>query len=78
MLNGCGYTRITVADAGAGISTANQSRIFEPFFTTKKAVGTGLGLWVSSEIVQKHQGRIRLRSVEGKGSVFSVFLPDPA
>jgi signal transduction histidine kinase len=78
ILNGCGYARITVADAGAGISTANQSRIFEPFFTTKKAVGTGLGLWVSSEIVQKHQGRIRLRSVEGKGSVFSVFLPDPA
>ena len=77
-LNGGGYTRITVADAGAGISKANQSRIFEPFFTTKKAVGTGLGLWVSSEIVQKHRGQFRLRSVEGKGTVFSVLLPDQA
>jgi PAS domain S-box-containing protein len=77
-LNGCGYTRVTVADAGAGISKANLKRIFEPFFTTKEDVGTGLGLWVSSEIVQKHRGRIRLRSVEGKGSVFSVFLPNPA
>jgi PAS domain S-box-containing protein len=77
-LNGSGYTRITVADAGAGISTANRSRVFEPFFTTKKAVGTGLGLWVSSEIIQKHKGQIRLRSVEGKGTVFSVFLPNPA
>jgi signal transduction histidine kinase len=75
-LNGCGYTRITVADAGAGISTVNRSRIFEPFFTTKKSVGTGLGLWVSSEIIQKHKGKILLRSVEGKGTVFSVFLPD--
>ncbi len=73
-LNGCRYTRVTIADAGAGISKVNQSRIFEPFFTTKKDVGTGLGLWVSSEIVQKHKGQIRLRSVEGKGSVFSLFL----
>jgi signal transduction histidine kinase len=77
-LNGCSYTRVTVADTGAGISKASRKRIFEPFFTTKKDVGTGLGLWVSSEIVQKHKGRIRLRSVEGKGSVFSVFLPNPA
>jgi PAS domain S-box-containing protein len=77
-LNGCGYTRITVADAGTGIPTANQSRVFEPFFTTKKAVGTGLGLWVSSEIVHKHKGQLRLRSVEGKGTVFSVLLPDAA
>jgi PAS domain S-box-containing protein len=74
-LNGCGYTRVTVADAGAGISSANGSRIFEPFFTTKKDVGVGLGLWVSSEIVKKHNGKIRLRSVEGKGTVFCIFLP---
>ena len=75
-LNGCVYTRVTVADTGAGISKANRSHIFEPFFTTKKDVGTGLGLWVSFEIVQKHKGTIRLRSVEGKGTVFSVLLPD--
>ena len=76
ILNCRSYTRVTVADTGAGISRENRSRIFEPFFTTKKDVGTGLGLWVSSEIVQKHEGKIRVRSVEGKGSVFSVLLPD--
>ncbi len=74
-VNGCGYTRVTVADGGAGISRANLSRIFEPFFTTKKNVGTGLGLWVSSEIIQKHEGKIQVRSVEGKGTAISVFLP---
>jgi signal transduction histidine kinase len=77
-LKGCSYTRVTIADTGAGISMENRSRIFEPFFTTKKDVGTGLGLWVSSEIVRKHKGQIRLRSGEGKGSVFSLFLPDSA
>jgi signal transduction histidine kinase len=68
---------VTVADTGTGISKANRSHIFRPFFTTKEAVGTGLGLWVSHEIVRKHSGRIRLRSMEGKGTVFSVFLPAP-
>ncbi len=75
--NGRAYMRVTVADAGAGISRANLSRIFEPFFTTKKDVGTGLGLWVSGEIIQKHKGKIQVRSVEGKGTAISVFLPDP-
>jgi signal transduction histidine kinase len=69
---------VTIADTGAGISMENRSRIFAPFFTTKKDVGTGLGLWVSREIVHKHKGKIRLRSLEGKGTVFSVLLPDPA
>ena len=71
------HVRVTVADTGTGISKANRSHIFRPFFTTKEAVGTGLGLWVSHEIVRKHSGRIRLRSMEGKGTVFSVFLPAP-
>jgi len=67
--------RITVADNGSGISAADLQRIFEPFYTTKKETGTGLGLWVSSGIVKKHGGAIRVRSrVEG-GTVFSVFLP---
>ncbi len=70
--------RVTVADNGSGIPLADLARIFEPFYTTKKDTGTGLGLWVSSGIVRKHGGSIRVRSrVEGRarGTVFSVFLP---
>jgi len=70
--------RITVADNGSGIPRNNLRRIFEPFFTTKKDTGTGLGLWVSRGIVQKHGGSIRVRSrVDGRatGTVFLIFLP---
>ena len=70
--------RITVADNGSGIAPENLSRIFEPFFTTKDSKGTGLGLWVSQGIIQKHGGTLRVRScVHGKnqGTCFSVFLP---
>jgi signal transduction histidine kinase len=52
-----------------------MKRIFEPFFTTKQAIGTGLGLWVTKELVQKHEGRIRVRSRVGRGTVFSIWLP---
>ena len=75
LLNGSIYTRVTVADTGTGIPAEIRSRIFEPFFTTKEKVGTGLGLWVSEQIIEKHEGHIRVRSIEGKGTVFSVFLP---
>ena len=70
--------RILVADDGAGISSATAARIFEPFFTTKEEKGTGLGLWVSRGIVQKHEGTISMRTSTqpGKsGTVFSIFLP---
>jgi signal transduction histidine kinase len=70
--------RITVADNGSGIPREVLPRIFEPFVTTKETTGTGLGLWVSSEIVSKHSGRIQVRSCieKGKaGTVFTVFLP---
>jgi PAS domain S-box-containing protein len=70
--------RITVADNGAGIALEHLPKIFEPFFTTKDSKGTGLGLWVSHGIVNKHQGSIRVRtSVEGArhGTCFMVFLP---
>jgi signal transduction histidine kinase len=46
-----------------------------PFFTTKKDVGTGLGLWVTKSMVEKHGGTIRFRSTEGHGTVFSIVLP---
>lgn len=70
--------RITVADNGSGIPRENLRRIFEPFYTTKKDTGTGLGLWVSRGIVQKHGGSLRVRSrSEGPatGTVFTVFMP---
>lgn len=70
--------RITVADTGAGILPEHLKSIFEPFFTTKKDIGTGLGLWVSRELVEKHGGTLRVRSSTGperSGTVFSLFLP---
>ena len=70
--------RIIVADNGSGIPAESLPRIFEPFYSTKKDSGTGLGLWVSQGIVEKHKGSIHVRSrVNGgrSGTVFSVFLP---
>jgi signal transduction histidine kinase len=72
--------RITVADDGTGMSPATLHRIFEAFFSTKGITGTGLGLWVSREIVDKHQGHLRARSRERRdgqpgGTAFSLFLP---
>ncbi len=66
---------LTIADTGAGIADENRKQIFEPFFTTKKSFGTGLGLWITSELVKKHDGRIRLRSRVGKGTVVTLWLP---
>ncbi len=71
--------KIVIADTGSGISPAHRKKLFEPFYTTKQDVGTGLGLWVSREIVQKHGGSITLRSSvvpDHSGTVFSIFLPE--
>ncbi len=73
--------RIAVADTGCGIRPEYMERIFEPFFTTKKDTGTGLGLWVSRELIEKHGGSLNVRSaVSGcrTGTVFSLFLPGSA
>jgi PAS domain S-box-containing protein len=70
--------RITIADSGRGIPPSDRSKLFEPFFTTKKDVGTGLGLWVCTNIVQRHHGSIRVKTSAKPGrswTVFSVFLP---
>ncbi|HTD97006.1 MAG TPA: ATP-binding protein, partial [Edaphobacter sp.] len=70
--------RITIADTGHGMSPAVSARIFEPFYTTKDLNGTGLGLWISSGIIARHQGRLLFRSTEHPthhGTVFSLFLP---
>ncbi len=75
-------TRIVIADQGCGISQENLFRIFEAFFTTKQdGTGTGLGLWVTRNILNKHEASIRLRSTVGprrSGTVVSVFLPAKA
>lgn len=71
--------RVTVADDGHGMSRETVKCVFEPFFSTKGMTGTGLGLWVSKEIVEKHGGSMRVRSSrssEHRGSTFSVFLPE--
>ncbi len=70
--------RITIADSGTGIPVMDRRHLFEPFFTTKKDVGTGLGLWICKNIVDKHHGSIRVKSSAEPGrswTVFSVFLP---
>jgi len=69
---------VTVADSGKGIDPQHRKRIFEPFFTTKRDAGTGLGLWLTREIVLRHSGRIRVRtsSRHGQsGTTVSIFLP---
>ncbi len=78
--------RFAVADTGAGMEPEVREHIFEAFFTTKEETGTGLGLWVSHEIVLKHHGRIRVRSRTAlaqngpadrhSGTVFELFIPD--
>lgn len=77
--SGISGVRLTVADNGTGMTEATQRSIFEAFFTTKGLTGSGLGMWVSDEIVRAHGGTIRLRSTvepNRHGTVFSVFLPD--
>ena len=70
--------RITISDTGPGVLIEDKRRIFEAFFTTKDEKGTGLGLWVTHNIIQRHGGTIHVLSgtrPERHGTVFSVFLP---
>ena len=73
------HVEIRISDTGAGISEENLARIFDPFFTTKEVGrGTGLGLNVVYNIIQKHQGTISAESEIGKGTTFTIHLPiDP-
>ena len=68
---------VTVADTGVGMTPDILVRIFEPFFSTKGLTGTGLGLWVSRELVNKHHGNLRVRStsIQPSGTTFRLFLP---
>lgn len=71
---------VTVADRGVGMAPETLKRIFEPFFSTKGLTGTGLGLWISQDIIDKHRGSLRVvsrtaESGRGAGTVFRLFLP---
>lgn len=66
---------MTIADTGGGISPETMRKLYKAFFTTKGIGGTGLGLWISREIVERHNGALRVRSRQGEGTVFQLFLP---
>ena len=76
-----GELRLQVVDTGPGIPEKYRSRIFQPFFTTKgtarkgETKGTGLGLAICKEIVEHHKGRIEMQSEVGKGTTFTIYLP---
>lgn len=67
--------RLEVTDDGPGIPTSVQARIFEPFFTTK-SFGTGLGLSIVKHVAEVHHGEVLVRSGEGKGTTFTIRLPE--
>ncbi|MGZ4920384.1 MAG: ATP-binding protein [Halobacteriota archaeon] len=72
-----GSVDITVSDTGAGVPVHMRDKIFSPL-TTGKAKGTGLGLAVVKRIVEAHNGTITFESEEGKGTTFTITLPQAA
>jgi signal transduction histidine kinase len=66
---------VTIADNGSGMDAQMLGRLFHPFVTTKGEAGTGLGLWVSKGILDKHHATIAVRTRAGYGTVFRIFLP---
>jgi signal transduction histidine kinase len=66
---------IQVRDAGKGISPEALSRVFQPFFTSGKRNGTGLGMAICKNIVERHRGYIHPTSAVGEGTVVSIWLP---
>jgi PAS domain S-box-containing protein len=71
--------RVTFSDAGTGMDKKTMRHIFEPFFTTKTETGTGLGMWIVAQLLERQQGHIRGWSTQRPGrtgTAFSIFLPD--
>jgi PAS domain S-box-containing protein len=76
--SGAPGVRITIADTGGGIAPKHRQNLFQPFFTTKSDVGTGLGLWITRGIVDKHGGLMHLKSrtaIGASGTAFSILIP---
>jgi len=72
-----GRVEITISDTGSGIPKENITKLFDPFFTTKEVgKGTGLGLNVAYNIIEKHNGTIGVKSKVGKGTTFTIRIPD--
>jgi two-component system NtrC family sensor kinase len=72
--------RFLFSDNGSGVDPSAAPHIFEAFYTTKEAQGSGIGLWLSAEMIEKHKGRIRMRTrTRGpyRGTLFDIFLPTP-
>jgi signal transduction histidine kinase len=72
------YLCLKFSDTGMGMDTQVLGRIFEPFFTTKPETGTGLGMWVVAQLVERHGGNVSVWSSQrygASGTVFSIFLP---
>jgi signal transduction histidine kinase len=67
-----GKVIVEIADTGPGIAKQNLKRIFEPFYSTKSSKGTGLGLYITKQLVERNNGRITARSKVGKGTTFSL------
>jgi signal transduction histidine kinase len=70
--------RVTFCDSGVGMDRATMRHIFEPFFTTKADTGTGLGMWVVVQLLERHHGHVHVWSTQRQGhsgTAFSVFLP---
>src|SRR4029079_6387845 len=74
------YAVVSVEDSGIGINKADQKKIFNRFYRVegkdeKTFPGFGIGLFIASEIIQRHEGKIEVISEPGKGSIFSFYLP---
>ncbi len=76
-INGVEHARLTIADTGAGIRKEIRQNLFKQFFTTKGSSGTGLGLWLTRDIVRRNGGKLRFRSRTDApcGTVFTIYLP---
>lgn len=71
--------RFVVSDTGSGIKESAKPHIFDAFYTTKELKGSGIGLWLTSEVITRHNGRIRVRSRTAgpyRGTIFDIFLPE--